>query len=90
MILTLPPASTMLVVLMPILDTVPRKPSTSTMSLTLYWFSMIMNKPVMTSAISDSAPKPITRATIPRDATIVETSTPRRFKPKQMAKMTAA
>ena len=61
MILTLPPTSMIEVVRMPISFTVPRKPLTSTMSPTLYWFSKSRKMPVTTSATRLSAPKPTIR-----------------------------
>ena len=88
MILTFLPTSSMEVVRMPISLTTPRKPSISTMSPTLYWFSKSMKVPVTTSSMRLSAPKPTTRATIPTLATMVLTSTPRIERPQQ--RMTTA
>ncbi len=75
------PVSMIDVVRMPISLTVPRKPFTSTMSPTLYWFSNSMKNPVTTSAIRLSAPKPITSARMPTLVTIVLTSTPKSERP---------
>ena len=77
------------VVRMPISLTVPRKPLTSTISPTLYWFSNSMKKPVTMSAIRLSAPKPITRASTPTEATMVFTSTPKIDSPQQRMTMAA-
>ena len=78
MIFTLPPPSVMEVVRIPMRVTTPRKPLTSTMSPTLYWFSSSMNAPMTTSAIRLSALKPTTRARTPTLAMMVPTLTPSR------------
>ena len=78
MIFTLPPPSVMEVVRIPILVTTPRKPLTSTMSPTLYWFSSSMKAPMTTSAMRLSALKPTTRASTPTLAMMVPTLTPSR------------
>ena len=83
-ILTFPPRSVIDVVRIPMEVTVPRKPLISRISPTLYWFSNNMKNPVTTSAIRLSAPKPIIRAMMPSDATIVATLTPNRLRPQQI------
>ena len=89
MIFTLPPTSIRQVVRMPISQTVPRKPFTSTMSPTLYWFSKSMNIPVITSAIRLSALKPTTRVNTPTLARMPVTFTPRMYRPQQRMTMAA-
>ena len=89
MIFTLPPPSVMEVVRMPILVTTPRKPLTSTMSPTLYWFSSSMKAPMTTSAMRLSALKPTTRASTPTLAMMVPTLTPSRDRPWQTMMMPA-
>ena len=89
-IFVLPPVSLRLIVRMPMLSTVPRNPFTSIMSPTLNWFSKRIKIPVTTSATRLSAPKPRTRATIPRLAKIVLTLTPISVSTQQKPTITIA
>ena len=71
------------------LRTVPRKSSRMMMSPTLYWFSKMMNAPVMISSIRLWAPKPRIRLMMPTPASTEAVFTPRMLRPQTRAAITA-
>ena len=75
------------VVLIPISVTFPRKELTWMMSPIINCFSKMINKPAMTSSMSDWAPKLIANPTIPAPASSVGVSTPQVERTRKIARI---